>query len=157
MLIFNDFSLNFLFRCYRLCVTYSQNLWRMKNWIVSKARTFRNCCSILLNCEKITRYWKDERLQSNKMSVQIDQQDFQQDFHLFTNDRVFINIHCFRICFDKRSFASTSINKLSRSHETLVDKKRKNQLIASRRSWKRTRNNVTSVHRIQHLTKLTSN
>ena len=28
----------------------------------------------------------------------------------------------------------------------------KNQLVVSKRSWKKTRNNVTNVHRIQHLT-----
>ena len=83
---------------------------------------FRDCCSILLNCEKVTRYWRDEKLQSNKMFVQIDQQDSQQDSQLFTNNRAFINIHCFRICFDKRSLASTSIHKLSRSHKTSIEK-----------------------------------
>ena len=82
---------------------------------------FRDCCSILLNCEKVIRYWRNEKLQSNKMSVQTDQQDSQQDSHLLTNNRAFINIHCFRVCFDKRSLASTSINKLSRSHRASIE------------------------------------
>ena len=31
--------------------------------------------------------------------IQIDQQDFQQDSQLFINDRVFINIYCFRFIY----------------------------------------------------------
>ena len=75
---------------------------------------FRDCCSILLNCKKVTRYWRDEKLQSNKISVSIDQQDSQQDSQLLTNNRASINIHCFRICFDKRSLASTLIERSSK-------------------------------------------
>ena len=59
--------------------------------------------------------------------IQIDQQDFQ----LFINDRVFINIHIHYL-FDKRSFISTLFNKLSKSHETFIDKRKRNQLIVSK-------------------------
>ena len=55
-----------------------------------------------------------------------------------------------------RSSNWTSFNNASRSHETLIVKKRRIKLIASKRSWKKMRNNVTSVHQIQHLTELTS-
>ena len=37
MLVCNSFFFNFLLQCYRLCVTYSQNLRRIENWIVSEA------------------------------------------------------------------------------------------------------------------------
>ena len=39
------------------------------------------------------------------------------------------------------------------SHQglTVCRSRRRSQLIASKRSWKRTKSNVTSVHRIQHL------
>ena len=46
----------------------------------------------------------------------------------------------------------TSTNKSSRSRiMSINERRRSNELIASRRSWERTRSNVTSVHRIQHL------
>ena len=120
MLIFNkSFSQSFISMLSFL--RYLQSRFMTHEGLNRVKSTFRDCCSILLNCEKVTRYWRDEKLQSNKMSVQIDQQNSQQDFQLLTNNRVFINIHCFRICFDKRSLASTSINKLSRSHRTLIE------------------------------------
>ena len=46
---------------------------------------------------------------------------------------------------------NASTNKSSRSHILSIDKRERNQLIASKRNWKKTRSNVTSVHRFQHL------
>ena len=52
----------------------------------------------------------------------------------------------------------TFTNKSSRSRILSIDERRRNnELIVSKRNWEKTRNNVTSVHRIQHLTELTSN
>ena len=70
-----------------------------------------------------------------------------------------ITDHVCCICFDHFSFRNDSFN-YSRSSQRHLSNRRpmrevKEMIIASRRSWKKTRDNVTSVHRIQHLTKLT--
>ena len=67
MLIVNSFFLNFLFRCYRFCVTYSQSKFMTHKELNRVKNIFKNCCSILLNCEKITKYRRNEKLQNNKM------------------------------------------------------------------------------------------
>ena len=69
-----------------------------------------------------------------------------------------IHFATFRVCFFVSTINhSTSFNSTFTSRKTLVEKKDKNQLIASRRSWKKTKNNVTNVHWIQHQTNLISN
>ena len=72
-----------------------------------------------------------------------------------------ISDHVCCICFDHFSFNNDSFNYSRSSHRyfsnrrSMRKKKMKKMIIASKRSWKKTKNNVTSVHRIQHLTKLT--
>ena len=54
-------------------------------------------------------------------------------------------------CRDRYEF-HTFTNKSSRSRILSIDeRKRNNELIALKRSWEKTKNNVTSVHRNQHL------
>ena len=61
------------------------------------------------------------------------------------SSQIFVRFHDCRV----RCEFHTSTNKSWRSRISSIDEKRKkNELIASKRNWKKTRNNVTSVHRI---------
>ena len=121
---------------------------------------FRDCCSILLNCEKDNKIlkrsknaWWQDIWSSNTYKL------INKILNKILNCLLMIassSTFTFIIFFDKQSFISTSFNKLSKSNETFIDKREKNHLIASKRNWKKTKNNVTSVHRIQYLTELTS-
>ena len=140
-------------RCLQSELTTHEELNRVRS-------IFRDCCSILLNCEKDNRVlkrsknaWWQDIWSSNAYKL------INKILNKILNCLLMIassSTFTLTIFFDKRSFTSTSFNKLSRSNETPADKRRRNQLIASRRSWRRTKDNVTSVHRIQHLTELTS-
>ena len=62
-----------------------------------------------------------------------------------------IHFATFRVCF--HVWAINQFNVIQQHIYIAQNAHRKrNQLVVSKRNWKRTKNNVTSVHRIQHLT-----
>ena len=64
-----------------------------------------------------------------------------------SSSQISVRLHGCRVRHELYTFT----NKSSRSRIMSIDERRRsNELIASRRSWEKTRDNVTSVHRIQH-------
>ena len=131
MLIFKCFILSSLHYLQSELTTHEE-LNRVKN-------IFKNCCSILLNCDKITKYsvknvhWADKQ-QNVWKCIQIDrqnsQQSFQQDSQLLTKNRCLLRY--FRIfvdlfCFNDRSFQRQSTNQR--------DFKKRSSLRRERFSW----------------------
>ena len=70
-----------------------------------------------------------------------------------SSSQIAVHSHDCRVLYKLNAFT----NKSSRSRILSIDeRKRSNEFIVSKRSWKRTKNNVTSVHRIQHASNSTS-
>ena len=65
-----------------------------------------------------------------------------------SSSQIAVRLNDYRVRYERY----TSTNKSSTSRISSTDRRRRsNELIASKRSWERTKDNVTSVHRIQHL------
>ena len=105
--------------------------------------------------------WRNNKMQSNKMfktrnAYKFINKIFNKVFNCLLKIVEFLR--CFRIfveffCFNVRSFERHSTSHRNRMKRSSI-KKKENQFIVSKRNWKKTKNNVTSVHWIQHLTKL---
>ena len=114
---------------------------------------WKNDCFIIL---KVKYFWHLTIFANTKSN---NFQNFFSSFSLFSSFssfssflfQIFVFFYDCRVRYEFNAFT----NKLSKSRVVSIDKRKKNQLIVSKRNWKKTKNNVTNVHRIQHLTKLT--
>ena len=100
-----------------------------------------NSCFIILN---VKYFWHSTIFENNRSHSL---QKFFSSFSSFSLS-IFVRFHDCRIRYELYTFR----NKSSKSRILSIDERRKiNKLIVSKRNWKKTKNNVTSVHRFQHL------
>ena len=118
----------------------------LMNLHVSRKRSFHHT-----KCQ-ISSTFKDLRKCQSRIDLQKSSSS-SSSFSSFSSSSVQISVHFhdYRVRYE----LNVSTNESSKSRTSSINESRKsNELIASKRNWERTRNNVTSVHCIQHLTEL---